>query len=94
MLKIRLTTRVGRFLEEIPLKHAKQLQRKLLHLQEDPNPPDSKKLKGYDNYLRADIGEYRIIYSIDTDKAELLVEIIGKRNDDDVYRKFRRILSH
>lgn len=93
MLKIRLTTRAGRFLEAIPIKHAKQLYRKLELLQGDPNPPDSQKLKGYDNYLRADVGEYRIIYSVDTENQELIVEIIGKRNDDDIYRKFKR-LSH
>ena len=34
-------------------------------------------------------GEYRIVYRIDSDT--LFVEIIGKRNDDEVYRQLRRL---
>jgi len=52
-------------------------------------PPDSKPLKGYSGYFATDIGEYRIIYTIL--EPEVRVELIGKRNDDEVYRKFKRL---
>jgi mRNA interferase RelE/StbE len=53
----------------------------------DPHPPDSKLLKGRDCW-RATSGEYRIVYEYDD--AELRVLVVGKRNDDEVYRQLRR----
>ena len=52
-------------------------------------PSDSKALKGSsEGFRRADTGEYRIIYRIDDEC--LYVAVIGKRNDDEVYRRFDR----
>lgn len=45
-------------------------------------------LKGYD-LRRADVGEYRLIYSVESDVLRIFV--IGKRNDDEVYKKLRRL---
>jgi mRNA interferase RelE/StbE len=39
--------------------------------------------------MRTDSGEYRIIYRVEED--ELHVALIGKRNDDEVYRLLRRM---
>ena len=50
-------------------------------------------MRGFEGYLRADSGEYRIIYRIDTCGAFLLVAILGKRNDGQVYKLFRRLNS-
>lgn len=46
---------------------------------------DSKQLKN-SPYFRADVGEYRVIYEIENDTMLLLI-LIGKRNDDDIYKK-------
>jgi len=54
---------------------------------EDPEPPDSSQLIGYP-YRRADIGEYRIIYRVEEDC--LKVALVGKRNDDEIYRQLSR----
>ena len=54
---------------------------------EDPEPPDSS-LIGYP-YRRADIGEYRIVYRVEGDC--LKVALIGKRNDDEVYRQLKSL---
>jgi len=40
--------------------------------------------------MRADIGEYRLIYKTQDDRQLLLIAIIGKRNDDHVYKLFQR----
>jgi mRNA interferase RelE/StbE len=45
-------------------------------------------LKGYP-YRRVDCGEYRIVYQVQDDDLQVL--IIGKRNDDDVYKKLSRL---
>jgi mRNA interferase RelE/StbE len=55
----------------------------LLGLTEQPLPPNVKKLKGSDGY-RIRIGDYRVLYTIDTEKREVSVFAIGHRKD--VYR--------
>jgi len=44
----------------------------------------------YAPWRRVKSGEYRIIYRIDGN--DLHVDIIGKRNDDEVYRLIKRFL--
>jgi len=53
---------------------------------EDPEPTESSQLIGYP-YRRADIGEYRIVYRVEEDC--LKVALVGKRNDDEVYRQLK-----
>ena len=88
MRKINLSKRAHAFLKGRPPKLGKQLAQKLLALTLNPTPHDSKKLSGRD-YLRVDCGEFRIIYEFDA--QEIKVILIGKRNDDEVYRKLSRL---
>ncbi len=90
MLKIQITKRVHKFLERLPLKRALQLKNKLQELQSDPFPHDSKVLIGYHSHHRVSVGEYRIVYRVENDV--LLVPLIGKRNDDEVYKKLKKLL--
>jgi mRNA interferase RelE/StbE len=53
-------------------------------LLDDPHPHDSKELKGYP-FMRVDVGEYRIIHDVELDILRLI--LVGKRNDDKVYRR-------
>ena len=90
MLKIDPSAQARKFLKRVPAKHARQLYRKLTQLRHDPRPQDSKQLKGKSSdYLRADVGEYRIIYRVEG--ATLYVYVVGKRNDADVYRRLERL---
>jgi mRNA interferase RelE/StbE len=89
MLEINLSKQASKFLQATDSKHAKQIARKLVELQQNPFPNDSKQLKATkDIYYRTDVGEYRIIYNISDNT--ILIPIIGKRNDGDVYKKFFR----
>jgi mRNA interferase RelE/StbE len=87
MLKPDISRRAAKFLEGLDAKQARQIARKITALLSDPRPADARPLKGY-AYLRADLGEYRIIYRIEDDR--LVVALIGKRNDDEIYRQLRR----
>lgn len=71
-------------LNDLPLKHYKQVIMKLFSLQRNPFPQDSKKLKGFKDSYRVDQGEYRILYTVEDDKIRVFK--IGKRNDDEVYQ--------
>jgi mRNA interferase RelE/StbE len=51
-------------------------------------PADSKQVIGHP-YRRADVGEYRVIYSHNEDRVRIV--LIGKRNDDEVYRDLKRM---
>lgn len=76
------------FLEALPSKQYRQVMRKVIELlQKEGILNDRKKLVGYDLY-RADVGEYRIIYH--TADNNLFIDLIGKLNDDDIYKKLSR----
>lgn len=87
MLKLDITKEVMKFLSRLPAKQYRQVLNKILALMEDPEPPDAAPLVGYP-YRRADVGEYRIIYRVEEDC--LKVALVGKRNDDEIYRILRR----
>lgn len=88
MLALDLRQRASKFMQKLPPKHRRQISEKILALQNDPLPPDSERLTGF-FYRRADVGEYRIIYRVEANV--LFIPLIGKRNDDDVYRKLKRM---
>lgn len=91
MLKIDITKSVGKFIKKLPPKQFKQVVGTILGLRENPKPHDSKQLIGYPEYQRVDIGEYRIIYRVDT--GTVYIATIGKRNDDEVYKRFKQTES-
>lgn len=84
MLKLLISKDAQKFLDNLPPKQFRQIVRKVFALLDDPKPHDSKELKGYP-FFRADIGEYRVIYDVKDDTLRLI--IVGKRNDDEVYRQ-------
>ncbi|HEV2602473.1 MAG TPA: type II toxin-antitoxin system RelE/ParE family toxin [Microvirga sp.] len=90
MLAIELTKAAQKALQSVPPKHARQLAEKLMALRSDPEPHDSAMMKGSAlPYRRVDVGEYRIIYRVEGEAV--LVALIGPRNDDAVYRAFKRL---
>lgn len=91
MYSILLDERVFKLLKNVKRYSAKvqrQITLKIFMLQFDPQPQDSKKMGiGY----RVDIGEHRILYTVDHAKKQIKVEMIGPRNDDQVYKMARRL---
>ena len=71
-------------MDGLPPKQFRQIIRKVFTLLENPRPHDSEELRGYP-FLRNDVGEYRIIYDVKGDTLRLIV--VGKRNDEEVYRQ-------
>jgi len=74
----------------LPPKQFKQVMAKILSLLRDPYPQDAKRLRGFKKIWRTDQGEYRIAYTIDESEALVTVLVIGRRNDDAVYRTLKR----
>ena len=84
MLPLSLSRASVRFLDTLPPKQYRQVARKIIMLMADPRPADAERLRGFE-YSRATAGEYRIIF--DVQDGVLRIVAIGKRNDDEVYRR-------
>jgi mRNA interferase RelE/StbE len=87
-LKLDLERRARGFLDGLPAKQFRQVAVRLFDLLRDPEASDTSALKN-SPYRRADVGEYRIVYRVEGDV--LLVPLIGKRNDGDVYKRLGRM---
>lgn len=92
MFEIRLRKRAKKFIESLPKKHKRQVKDYIIELGKNPKPQDSKELIGYKPYLRADVGEYRVVYRYSTKDNLITVMLVGKRNGGAVYQKMKRIL--
>ena len=79
------------FLKGLQPKVSAQIAKKVLALNINPLPNDSKQLKGYSNLYRVDSGEYRIVYRFQAKEDLVEIILVGKRNDDDVYKKLNRL---
>ena len=91
MYKLDITKVAGKFIANLQAKQYRQVVSSILNLRENPEPHDSKQLKGHSEYRRVDIGEYRIIYR--TEKDTVYIALVGKRNDSEVYKQFDRLVK-
>ena len=87
MLPLSLSRASVRFLDALPPRQYRQVARKIIMLMTDPQPADAERLKGYD-FHRVTVGEYRVIF--DVHDGVLRIIVIGRRNDDEVYRRLGR----
>jgi mRNA interferase RelE/StbE len=71
-----------------PAKVQLQLLRRILSLSVDPRPQDSKKLEH--SIYRVTSGEYRVVYEVDDAARRITIFLVGKRGDDEIYRRFAR----
>jgi mRNA interferase RelE/StbE len=88
---IDLSRQAERFLRELPVKQARQIAEKLQALVADPSSLPSEQLRGYAPMRRLRAGEFRIIYVIEGEVVQ--VRLIGKRNDDEIYKALGRSLK-
>jgi mRNA interferase RelE/StbE len=89
MLKLEIKKPAYDCLVELQAKQFKQVLLHIIRLTKDPYPQDSKKLTGYP-YFRVDAGEFRIVYDVLNDETVRII-LVGKRNDDEVYKRLRNI---
>lgn len=89
MRKLDIHKRAYKALQSLPPKHGRQVAERLNALCKDPIPPDAKQLHGY-TFWRADVGEYRVIYTFT--ESSLTIIVLGKRNDSAVYKLLQRAM--
>ena len=91
MLRLTLTRAAEKFWGNLPDKQFCQVYDAINSLLVAPEATDSLELKSsvFPKRRRKDVGEYRIIYHADA--TTLYVELIGKRNGDEVYQIAKRM---
>ena len=92
MLKINFSNnKIIDFIGSLASKQYKQVANSIFDLCKNPNQNDVILLKGYEKekLKRKDVGEYRIVFK--HDETDLTIVVIGKRNDDDVYKLLRQL---
>jgi mRNA interferase RelE/StbE len=80
MYQIALRRQAYKDLESIPADYARLISNHIDVLEENPRPPDPKKLKGDAGYsLR--VGTYRVLYDIDDKEKSVTIYRIKHRRE-------------
>ncbi|MEM7174661.1 MAG: type II toxin-antitoxin system RelE/ParE family toxin [Chlamydiota bacterium] len=79
--KIKLKRSALKTLKKLPKRELKVISKKIDALSSNPNPKDSKKIKGEKDLYRIRSGDYRILYFFQNTVLTVLVIRIGHRKD-------------
>jgi len=79
-MKIFLSSRADRQLKKLPRKMHQLLIDKIEKLADDPFPANARKLEARDGW-RIRVGDYRILYTVDLKKKELIILSVAHRKD-------------
>lgn len=88
MNSINISHDVAKFIKKLPHKVAAQLSARIFDLCRSTDHQDIKHINGKPGYFRIDQGEYRIIFR--RENQIIYIPVVGKRNDDEVYKTFDR----
>lgn len=89
MRRIDFSRQAEALLRNLPTKHAPQIAERIVALAADPDGAALEPLKGHTPLMRLKSGEYRVIVEMNADLLGVL--LVGKRNDDDVYKLVERL---
>ena len=81
---VEITKNAEKELKALSINMAMRIAKRLLALEENPRPAQSKKLKNT-TFYRLRVGDYRIIYTICDETRKVKILSIGHRRD--VYRR-------
>ncbi len=80
MYRIELRRAAIKDLQDLPADYARLIAKHIDMLEQNPRPPDSKKLKGDAGYsLR--VGTYRLLYDIDDKEQSITIYRIKHRRE-------------
>ena len=83
MYSIIIKKKARKFLDKLPQSEQRRITNALQLL---PHSGDIKQVKGYDNFMRLRVGDYRIIYTVDNNILTIYVLDAGKRGD--IYKRY------
>ena len=74
----------SRDLKHLPVAVQRRIDAQILSLARNPFPPDAKKLEGLEGLYRVRVGDYRVLYLVDT--KQHVVTIARVRHRREAYR--------
>ena len=83
MYEIIIQKKAKKFIDGLPKNDRIRI---VTAIEQLPNGPDIKPLKGHEGLFRLRVGSYRIIYTVDN--GELVVYVIDAGNRGQVYSKY------
>ena len=82
--EIEIARSAERQLRRLPPADQQRVVAAILPLSDNPFPPGSRKLSGYDDVFRIRVGRYRVLYSVSEKKLIIIILKIGHQKN--VYR--------
>ena len=79
--RVDFTRQSRKQLDQLPATIKKRIIKRLLALEDNPQPSTAKKLSGQEQLWRVRVGDYRIIYQIQGDILVVLVLRIAHRRE-------------
>lgn len=79
-MKVFLKPRVLKQLRKIPISYRKLIEIRLEQLEKNPYPAGTKKLEAREGY-RLRIGDYRVLYTLDSKLNEILILSVAHRRE-------------
>lgn len=76
---------IERDLKGFPKSMVERIWERIEDLKNDPFPRQSIKLAGSDQFYRIRVGDYRIVYAVNTVRKQITIHYIRHRRD--IYRK-------
>ncbi|MBK8455923.1 MAG: type II toxin-antitoxin system RelE/ParE family toxin [Phyllobacteriaceae bacterium] len=89
MRRIDFSRQAEAFLRKLPTKHASQISERIVALAAHPDGAALEPPKGHTPLMRLKSGEDRVIVEMNADLLDVL--LVGKRNDDEVYKLVERL---
>jgi mRNA interferase RelE/StbE len=81
--KIVLKPSVEKDLRSLPRPIIARVFKQIEALKDEPFPRQSIKLAGAEHLYRIRLGDYRVIYGVDTDRKQVIVHYVRHRRDVD-----------
>jgi mRNA interferase RelE/StbE len=85
MYSIRFKSSVEKDFSQLTKKVVTRVLAQIESLKSDPYPRQAVKLSGADELYRIRVGDYRIIYGVDTESKQIMIHYVRHRRE--VYRK-------
>lgn len=82
-LRLQFARQAEKQLRRLPRKIRERVNAKLLELASQPFPRGTAKLQGNTRYWRVRVGDYRIVYTVESERRLLIVTKVANR--DNVY---------
>lgn len=80
-MNIRFHPDVLKQLQRLPRSEFENALQTIIGLSRDPRPNGAKKLAGSRDDWRVRFGQYRIVYTVDDQAAEVTIFVVAKRSD-------------